>query len=54
MKLIDLLIYIPDEYKIGLASPGDQRHGVIDYKYDAIARFAYRYKLTRDQVKTWM
>lgn len=51
MKLIDLLSYIPDECKIGLASPGEQRHGVIDYKYDAIARFAYRYKLTRDQVK---
>lgn len=51
MKLIDLLSYIPDECKIVLSSPGEQRHGVIDYKYDAIARFAYRYKLTRDQVK---
>lgn len=51
MKLINLLSYIPDECKICLSSLGEQRHGVIDYKYDAIARFAYRYKLTRDQVK---
>lgn len=51
MKLIDLLNYIPDECKIVLAMFGEQRHGVIDYKYDAIVRFAYRHKLTEDQVK---
>lgn len=51
MKLIELFSYIPDECKIGLAALGERRHGVIDYKYDAIARFARRYKLTRDQVK---
>lgn len=49
MKLIDLLSYIPDECKIGIASYGEQ--GVIDYKYDAITCFAYRYKLTNEQVE---
>lgn len=36
MKLIDLLSVIPDECKIGIAHPEDQRHGVIGYKDDAI------------------
>lgn len=51
MKLIDLLSYIPDECKICLAGHGEQRHGVADYKYDAITRFAYRYKLINEQVE---
>lgn len=51
MKLIDLLNYIPDECKICLAGHREQRHGVVDYKYDAITRFAYRYKLINEQVE---
>lgn len=51
MKLIDLLSAIPDECKIGIAHPEDQRHGVIGYKDDAITRFAYRNKLIKEQVE---
>ena len=52
MKLIDLLSVIPDECKIGLERPEDQRHGVvIDYKHDAIARFACRNRLIKEQVE---
>lgn len=51
MKLIDLLSVIPDECKICLERPEDQRHGVIGYKHDAIARFAYRNRLIKEQVE---
>lgn len=51
MKLIDLLDVIPDECKIGIARPEDQRHGVIGYKHDAIARFACRNRLIKEQVE---
>nr|DAO54981.1 MAG TPA: hypothetical protein [Caudoviricetes sp.] len=51
MKLIDLLSVIPDECRIGIARPEDQRHGVIGDKYDAITRFAYRNKLIKEQVE---
>lgn len=50
MKLIDLLSYIPDECKIGIARPEDLRYRVIGYKNDAIARFAYMNQLTKEQV----
>lgn len=51
MKLIDLLSVIPNECKIGIARPEDQRHGVIGYKYDAVTRFAYRNRLIKEQVE---
>ena len=51
MKLIDLLRVIPDKCKIGIARPEDQRHGVIADKDDAIAQFAYRNRLIKEQVE---
>ncbi len=50
MKLIDLLKIIPDECEISLSRPDDGEIGDEWPKSEAVASFAYKNRLTKEQV----
>lgn len=50
MKLKELLEVIPDECEISLSRPDDGEIGDEWSKSDAVASFAYKNRLTKDQV----
>ena len=53
MKLIDLLSVIPDECEICLTRPDVWDKRDVGNKDEAIARFAYRNRLVKEQVENF-
>lgn len=51
MKLIDLLSVIPDDCEVSLSWPDDKDIGTERMRDDAIAEFAYRNRLIKEQVE---
>lgn len=51
MKLIDLLSVIPDECEVSLSWPDDNDIGTELMRDGAIAEFAYRNRLIKEQVE---